>query len=145
MDFLSGVNWLAVVLATVASMALGAVWYMVLANQWLAATGKTKEEITGPSGGASPVPFIWAAGCQLVMAYFIARLTPFVMGEVTIQSGVLFGLHMWVGFIITSMIINHRYQSQKWSLTIIDGGYLLGVVLVQGVVIGLFGSGAPAA
>jgi hypothetical protein len=37
------------------------------------------------------------------------------------------------------MIINHRYQGQKWSLTIIDGGYLLGVLLLQGVVIGLFG------
>jgi hypothetical protein len=137
MDFLGGVNWLAVVLATVASMALGAVWYMVLANQWLAATGKTKEEITG--SGSSPVPFIWAAACQFVMAFFLAKLTPLVMGSVTVQSGVLFGLHMWAGFIITSMILNHRYQSQKWSLTAIDGGYLLGVMLVQGVVIGLFG------
>jgi hypothetical protein len=73
------------------------------------------------------------------MAFFLAKLTPLVMGSVTVQSGVLFGLHMWAGFIITSMILNHRYQSQKWSLTAIDGGYLLGVMLVQGVVIGLFG------
>lgn len=46
---------------------------------------------------------------------------------------------MWVGFVITSMILNHRYQGAPWSLTLIDGGYLLGVLLVQGVVIGLFG------
>jgi hypothetical protein len=41
--------------------------------------------------------------------------------------------------VITSMNINHRYQGNKWSLTVIDGGYLLGVLLVQAVVIGLFG------
>ena len=44
-----------------------------------------------------------------------------------------------ISFVITSMIINHRYQGAKWSLTIIDGGYLFGVLLVQGLVIGLFG------
>jgi hypothetical protein len=37
----------------------------------------------------------------------------------------------------TSMILNHRYQGTKWSLALIDGGYLLGVMIVQGVVIGL--------
>jgi hypothetical protein len=37
------------------------------------------------------------------------------------------------------MITNHRYQGSKWSLTVIDGGYFLGVLLVQAVVIGLFG------
>jgi hypothetical protein len=131
------VNWLAIVLATVASMALGAGWYMVLSRQWIAATGKSQDQLMGSGGSATP--FIIAAVCQLVMAYFITRLTPAVMGEISVYAAVLLGLQMWVGFILTSMIINHRYQNQKWSLTIIDGGYLLGVVIVQGIVIGLFG------
>jgi len=41
--------------------------------------------------------------------------------------------------IITSIIINHRYQGQKWSLAVIDGGYLLAVMIAQGVVLGLLG------
>ncbi|HUV32852.1 MAG TPA: DUF1761 domain-containing protein [Devosiaceae bacterium] len=138
MGHFTSVNWLAIALATVASMALGMGWYMVLAKQWVAATGKKQADLMGAGGSAAP--FVWAAACQLVIAYFIARLTPAVMGEVTWYSGALTGLHGWIGFILTSMILNHRYQNQKWSLTAIDGGYLLGVVIVQGVIIGLFGA-----
>ncbi len=131
-----GVNWLAVVLATVGSMALGAAWYMGLSKQWMSAVGKTPEQIRS---GNSAAPFVIAALCQLVMAYFIALLTPVMTGETTWLTGLLVGAHMWLGFIITSMIINHRYQGAPWSLTFIDGGYMLGIMIVQGVIIGLFG------
>ena len=129
------VNWLAVVVAAVASMALGFGWYMALSAQWLKAIGKTRDQINGKD----PTPFIIGFIVQLVMAYFIAVIVQALFGSVTVWNGVLAGAHMWVGFVITSMILNHRYQGAPWSLTLIDGGYLLGVLLVQGVVIGLFG------
>jgi hypothetical protein len=129
------VNWLAVVLATVASMALGFVWYMVLSKQWLAASGRTAADIDP----RDVMPYVWSVVVQFVMAYFLALLTPVLAGETTIGSGMLIGAHMWLGFVITSMILNHRYQGRPWSLTLIDGGYILGVLLVQGLVIGLFG------
>jgi Protein of unknown function (DUF1761) len=136
------VNWLAVVLATVASFAFGAAWYMALSKQWLAAIGKTKEQINS----ADYTPYIWSAALLFVMAYFIALLTPALLGEISIANGLLVGAHMWLGFVITSMIINHRYEGAPWSRTLIDGGYLLAVLLIDGVVIGLFGGGvAPAA
>ena len=133
---LGAVNWIAVVLAAVASMALGFVWYMVLAKQWMAALGKTREQI---NRGASATPFIISFVMQLVMAYSLALFVPRVMGSTTITNALIVGFHLWLGFVITSMITNHRYQGSKWSLTAIDGGYFLGVILVQGVVIGLFG------
>ena len=135
---LGSVNWLAIIVATVASMALGFVWYMVLAKQWMAAIGRTREEITQGMGN-SPTPFIWSAAMQLVMAYFLALLTPKVLGATSVPNAVQLGFWLWLGFVLTSMITNHRYQQSKWSLTIIDGGYMLGVLLVQGIVIGLFG------
>lgn len=132
------VNWLAVVLAMVASMALGMAWYMSLSKPWVAATGKSADQIKADSGGGA-MPFVWAALAQLVMAYFLALLTPVIMGEITVASAVVIGVHMWLGFIITSMVLNHRYQGMSWALTLIDGGYLLGVMIVQGIVIGLLG------
>lgn len=134
MDYLA-VNWIAVVVAMVASMALGVAWYMLLARPWMAAVGKTREELQ--SGGASP--YIWSVVVQLVMAYAVALLTPAVFGATTVVNGVLLGVHAWAGFVVTAMILNHRYQGAKWSLTLIDAGYLLGVLVVQGIVIGLFG------
>ena len=134
---LGAVNWIAVVVAAVASMALGFVWYMVLGNQWMGALGKTREQTM--ASGNQAAPFIIAFLMQLVMAYSLALFTPRLMGSTTLVNGLIVGVHVWLGFVITSMIINHRYQGSKWSLTLIDGGYLLGVLLVQGVVIGLFG------
>ena len=133
------VNWLAIIVATVVSWAIGAGWYMALAKQWMAAIGKTRDQINGKD----PTPYIWSVIVQLVMAYFLALLIPVIYGQTDVGSGLLTGLHMWIGFVITSMILNHRYQDKSWSLTLIDGGYLLAVLLVQGLVIGLFGNPMP--
>ena len=131
------VNWLAVFLAMASSMALGMVWYMVLAKAWISATGKNEAELMG--SGNSPAPFVFAAICQLVMAFFLANLIPVVGGGISAFDGAVTGLFIWGGFVVTGMIINHRYQSMSWRLTGIDGGYLMGVLVLQGVVIGLFG------
>lgn len=133
-------NWIAVVVAAVASFAVGAGWYGVLGKQWMAALGKSREEFA--TAGASP--YIIGFVCQLVMAYFMSLVTPLLFGGVNVGAGLLAGAHMWVGFVIPGMILNHRYQGQKWSLTFIDGGYLLVALLVQGLVIGLFGGSVPA-
>ena len=84
-------------------------------------------------------PFIWSAIVLFVMAYFIALLTPALTGATNVGNGLLVGAHMWVGFVLTAMILNHRYEGRPWSLTLINGGYLLAVLLIDGLVIGLFG------
>jgi hypothetical protein len=129
------VNWLAVIVATVASWALGAGWYMVFANQWLAAIGKTKDQINGKD----PTPYIFSVVVQLVMAFFVAAITPALFGATNIATGIQTGAMMWLGFVITSMIQGHRYEGAPWSRTLIDGGYLLAVLVVQGLIIGIFG------
>ncbi len=130
------VNWLGIVLATIASIALGMAWYTVLGKQWTSALGKSQDEIRA---GGRVSPFVWAALSQFVMAYFIAKLTPYVLGDLNWITGMMMGAHVWVGFILTSMVLNHRYQGQKWTLTFIDAGYLLGAVLVEGAVLGVAG------
>ncbi len=48
---------------------------MTLGKPWMAALGKTREQII--NGGSTAVtPFILMAAMQLVSAYFLARLTP---------------------------------------------------------------------
>lgn len=129
------VNWLAVGVATVASWAFGAAWYMVFAKPWMAAIGKKREDINSSDFR----PYLWSVLCLAVMAYFIALLTPALAGSITVVDGLIVGAHMWLGFVLTAMVLNHRYQGAPWSLTLIDGGYLLAVLLIDGVVVGLFG------
>ena len=129
------VNWLAVVLATVVAWAFGAAWYMALAKPWLASIGKTADQIDR----SDYTPYLWSILCLFIMAYFLAVLTPALTGAITVGHGMLTGAQLWLGFVITAMVLNHRYQGAPWSRTLIDGGYLLGVLLLQGLDIGLFG------
>jgi len=126
------VNYVAVLVAAVAGFAFGGVWYMSLGKLWMAALGMTDHP------KPKPAPFIIAFAAQLVMAYMMAGALGH-LGTVSVVAGLITGALLWVGFVATTLVVNHRFQGAKWSLTLIDGGHWLGVMLVMGAVLGLFG------
>jgi uncharacterized protein DUF1761 len=135
---MSGINYLAVFLAAIAAWLVGAVWYMALGKSWMSALGKTREELTGSSGKPSVAPFITSFVAELVMAsvlaFFIVQL-----GPVTLASGIATGFLAWLGFVATSMVVNHRFSGARPLLTLIDSGHWLAVLFVEGAGIGAFG------
>lgn len=133
----AGVNYLAVFIAAILSFLFGGVWYGALSRQWLAAVGKTMEELKA----SSPiVPYAVTFICQLLMAAMLAGVIGHLgKGYVTPRSGLISALFIWLGFIATSLVVNHTFQGAKRSLTLIDLGHWLGVLLVQGLVIGWMG------
>jgi len=82
--------------------------------------------------------FLMTFVAQLVMAWMLAGALGH-LGDVSVLAGLITAALTWVGFVVTTMIVNHRFQGKPWSLTLIDAGHWLGVMLVMGVVIGLFG------
>ena len=128
----AGLNYLAVLVAAIAGFGFGAAWYTVLARPWMAAVGFTEQP--KPSPGIFIISFI----CQLVMAWVLAGVVGH-LGDVTVSRSIISAVFLWLGLIATTMTINHRFQNASWSLTIIDAGHWLGVLLVMAVVIGLFG------
>ena len=135
----AGMNWLAILIATIAGFAFGAAYYISLSKPWLAAIGKTKEEISA-EGKGSPLPFIISIVALAVMAVVLAgtigHLGP---GQVTLKNGVVTALFMWVGFVITTMAVNNAFGQRKASLTVIDGIHWLGVLVIQGAIVGALG------
>lgn len=129
----AGMSYLAVLVAAVAGFAFGALWYGLLGKPWMAAIGKTREQLGSPM-----VPMVITFVCQLVMAWLLAGLIGH-LGEVRVSEALLTAVFVWAGFVLTTMLVNHRFQGAPWSLTMIDSGHWLGVLLVQGLVIGLFG------
>src|SRR5262245_10346064 len=132
----SGGNYLAGIIATLAGFGLGTVWYTVLAKPWMRAVGKS--EAHRPQGGAQIVLFAIAIVALFVMALMLAGLMAHI-GDVTVRGGLISGLFVWLGFVITTMGVNHAFGGAKPMLTLIDGGYWLAVLLIQGAVIGAFG------
>lgn len=133
----AGISYWAILAAAVAGFLFGGVWYGVLSNQWLAAIGKTKDEIQ-KTGMA--VPMTISAIALLIMAWVLAGIIGHLgPGQVTIRNGIISGAFCWLGFVATTLATNHGYQGAKRSLTLIDAGHWLGVMLIQGSVIGAMG------
>ena len=135
MEF-GGINYLGVIAATVAGFVFGSVWYGVLSKKWMKAAGISEEQAK-PSAG----PLVNALICQLIMAWVLAGLIGHLgEGQVTLNNGVISAAFVWLGFVLTTQLVNHRFQGKPWSLSLIDCGHWLGVLLLQGAVIGLIGT-----
>jgi hypothetical protein len=132
----TGVNYIAVIIAALAGFGLGTVWYMILSKPWMDAVGKTEAD--RPQGPAQVLPFVIAIIALFVMALMLAGIMGH-LGDITIRGGVITGFFVWLGFVITTMGVNHTFSGAKPILTAIDGGYWLLVLLIQGAVIGAFG------
>jgi hypothetical protein len=128
----AGISYLAVIVAAVAAFGFGAAWYGFLGKQWMAAVGMTEHP------RPSPAPFVISFVALLIMAWALAGVIGHV-GATTVWGGVVSGFFAWLGFVATTLVVNHRFQGSPWSLSLIDGGHWLGVLLIMGLVIGLFG------
>jgi hypothetical protein len=133
----AGINYLAVIVAAIASFGFGALYYMALARPWMAALGKTEAELRA---NPSKTPFVVSAVAELVMAWMVAGVLGHLgTGQVTVLNGAITGVFLWFGFVLTTLVVNHAYQGAKRAQTAIDAGHWLGVLVIQGLVIGAFG------
>ena len=137
MEF-SAVNWLAIIAAAVLGWLFGAVWYTALSKPWLKAV-----RIDPTTMRNSVMPFVIGFVGLVVMAFVLSLVIPGMTGgEPSVVAGIVLGFVLWLGFVATTLTVNHRYQGFGWALTAIDSGHWLGAMLIMGAVIGWFG--APA-
>jgi len=134
MDF-AGMNYVAVLVATVAAFIFGAVWYGLLSEPWMKAA-----HIDPTSVRMSTTRFITNFAAELVIAWALAGIIGHLdTGQVTLWDGIVSGIFVWLGFMATTTIVNQSYQGFDWELTFIDAGHWLGVALLMGAIIGWFG------
>lgn len=131
----AGMNYWAVIAAAVAGFLFGGAYYGLLSKQWLAASEQTMEEV---SKTGMALPLLISAVSLLVMAWVLAGIIGH-MGQVTVRTGLISGVLCWLGFVVTTIATNHAYQGARRSLTLIDAAHWLGVLIVQGAVIGWIG------
>lgn len=131
-----GMNYLAVLVAAVAAFVVGSVYYGTMGKRWM----KAVKMPTDSQPKMAPSLFVITFVCELVLAFMIAGVIGHLgIGQVTLMNGVVSGFFLWLGIVMPTMTINHRYQDFGWDLTIIDGVHWLLVILVMGAVIGWFG------
>ena len=141
----AGMSYLAIVIAAVAAWVAGAAWYGVLGGPWVAAQGKTMEAFKAEQAAhkGTPrawLPFVLAFLAELVMAWVLAGVVGHLgPGQVTLRNGVISALFLWLGLVLTTILVNNAFTGRKAMLTAIDAGHWLLVLLVMGAVIGGMG------
>ena len=126
-----------VLAAAIASFAFGAVWYMVLAKPWMAASGVEVGDDGRPANSASPTTYIIA----LIAAVLVAGMMRHVFelaGITTISKGIIGGFGLGL-FIATPWIAtNNAFGGRPMTLSVIGGGYATIGCTIMGLVLTLF-------
>jgi len=129
-------EFLAVLVAALAGFAFGAVWYMTLSEQWMAAAN-IKMDADGKPEGDTALPYIMAA-IAMVLVSGMMRHTFALSGIDTFGKGLVSGLGVGLFFISPWIMINNGYTSRPFKLTLIDGGYATFGCAIIGAVLTLF-------
>lgn len=136
------VNYLAVFLAGVASMAVGAAWYArsVFGNQWirLAKVNMNRHMSTMDNIRIFGLTFI----ASLVMAYVLAHVTFLsndFFGGSFLSSALTTAFWLWLGFTAARFLTHDLFEGRPGKLTVLTVGNELATVMAMALVIGLMG------
>jgi hypothetical protein len=137
-DVLGDLNWLAVIVATIAYFALGALWFAdaTLGKAWVRSMGWDRPADFRPGSAFYIGPFVTCLIATIAVA-MLAKAT----GSDTFAEGIVLGLVVGVGIsaavlFVTGIFDPKRAQPLTWFL--IAGGYHLVGLLISSVVVSVW-------
>ncbi|HET7151344.1 MAG TPA: DUF1761 domain-containing protein [Candidatus Acidoferrum sp.] len=134
-------NWIAVLAAAIAAMALGFLWYspVLFAKPWAREMGydlndKTKmEEMRKGAGRAYGGSLV----ASLISAFTLALILHGLRAE-SLDFGLMASFHIWLGFVTTVQFTGALFAKQSMKLFGINTGYQLVSYLVMGAILTLW-------
>lgn len=130
---LTGLNWLAILVATLVGFALGGIWYgPIFGDAWLAALGKTADQIQ-PSATPFVISFFTSLVTAVVLAMFISALNISTLG-----GGITIGLLVGIGFIATAMASDSAFGDTGLKLWLIQSGYRVLYSVLMGAILAVW-------
>jgi hypothetical protein len=127
------VNYLAVIVAAVAGIAINALWYTTVAKKHVDALRASDATIAG----RQPTPPMYAVAIvgQVLMALVLALILK-MTGLFGLGGGMIVGFLCWLGFTITAMAQVQVYGYRRRGFLFIDGAVWLISALVMGAILG---------
>ena len=129
------INWLAVNVAAIIRLAVGAVWYSPAAfgPAWQKTVGVTQEQVTRAMPRAIAVD---AAG-SLIMAFILLHAVVYA-GANTLWLGAAVGALNWLGFIAVVMIATSVYEQRPLRSAWITAGFNLVALVLMGALLAVW-------
>ncbi len=131
------INYLAVLVAAIASMVLGAWWFSPagFGKAWMKEMGFTKEDMEKAKkkgmGKSYAIMFVGSLVMAGVLDHVIT-VSQQVSDFPELKHGLIIGFGMWLGFIATVGLGMVLWNNKSWKLYCITMGYWLVLLLVMG-------------
>ncbi len=130
----TAVNFLAILVAAIAHMVLGFLWYGPLFSKpWMAARGMKAEDMQNQSFNPVGylVPFVGALVSAYVLSLFITAT-----GQTMAGGGLLVGLLAGLGLLVPAYAATYLFSGKSMTLYLIDVGYSVVSLAIMGLILG---------
>ena len=132
-----GINYLAVIVAAVAAIVVGAVWYspLLFGKAYMKLRGMNPDATTNrrPPAGELIAEFVRYVVIAFVLALFVVRL-----GVVGLTSALELGLGLWFGFQAMLLLGSVIHEKMPWTLYAIHAGDALVKTVLMAVILGVW-------
>lgn len=133
------VNWIGIILAVVAAMIIGFVWYSkgVFGTVWMRLAGLDSEKMKKGMAGPMLATVIGALITSYILAYMAFLSHAFFKNSFFMDS-VNVAFWLAIGISATTLVIHNSFERKPWKLTALTIGNRLVTIIVMGAVIGFF-------
>jgi len=123
-------------IAAIASMILGFVWYGPLFGKyWMKLQGLTKKDVDDwKKSGKSMGPYYFAAFVASFVTAFTLSMLFQALGVSSIGGAWAFGVIIWVGFVLTTTLSSVLWEGKSISLYSLNNLHTLVNILLIGAV-----------
>jgi hypothetical protein len=152
----SGLNWLGLLLAWLALIVIGFVWYakwFPTGRKWMQLQGMDPDNMPKPPGGAMAVSMLLMLVGSFLMMFVFAHTNMAYQDafrnedtggsegyDLSVMDGVIGALFTWLGFIVPLNLNAVAFDRKPWSLFFINAGYYLVGLVVAGILLTTVGS-----
>jgi hypothetical protein len=128
------INWLALLVATVAKFVLGFVWFALLfGKQWRTLSGVSEGSMKEGMVKAMVTDFV----TSFIMAWVLVHAVHYA-GATTWGMGAGVGFFNWLGFIGAPTLAAGMYEKRSLKLWGLSNAYMLLSLLIMGAIVAVW-------
>ncbi len=132
---MASVNYFALIVAGIANMAIGFLWYGPLFGKvWMNMMNFSSEHMKMAQEKGMGKTYAIAFVGALVMAYVVSQLV-YLWGAYNVVTALQVAITLWLGFIATSFLGTVLWEGKSWKLYTLNISYYLVVLIAQSLIL----------
>lgn len=130
------INLIAVLVCTLFTFILGALWYskLLFAKVFIKHINKTEEELKSKS---SPIIFLYEFIAMFITTYVLASIILFI-GAVDFWRGFQIGIIVWIGFVAMTQLSTVTFEQRSFTLYLIQIFFRLVAISISGGILAVW-------